>query len=351
MQPQIQSPSSQRVTSLPAARRARPGRLRAGVRVIAGAVAALGAVLCGPAQASTGAGTGFDLPPAAVMALRDWMPDGDLPALLMTLAQTVPAPLLDLPPGALIERGGPLVQAFGPDVLSRLDATGSSLPMIVYRKEDGRLPAAFIVARYRKVAPQQLLERLAERTASIKHPLVDQFLDLTPMSPAPAQVAASWGPGAKVRQETALVAFRMPFGAGIFGLRDSFAIGDWMNVMLPSGVGFLGFSGRPMTAAERTRHAVIKSKKDKDITLDDTHFEAREYRLSSFLLPERGADGQLGTIHVYFVRLVPALKPGKDLSGNGSFARWLLARGAEDALIMPVKMIREEIRKALEGKQ
>jgi hypothetical protein len=52
-------------------------------------------------------------------------------------------------------------------------------------------------------------------------------------------------------------------------------------------------------------------------------------------------------VHVYFVRIMPNLKPGSTLSGSGALAQWMFKRGAQDALIAPVQMIREEIERVV----
>lgn len=285
------------------------------------------------------------LPPEVVAALRDYKADsGEVTALL---ARTVPALAenwLALPPGAVVEKGAPLTQTLGPKLGEQLDAKASLLPMVVYRKEDGRLPASFIIARYRKVTPDQIIYRLADRNANIKHPLMDQFLDLGPWQ----QIADSpWGEGATVRRHSALLALRMPFGAGLFGLRDSYAVNDLETVMLPSGIAILTYTSRAASPDEKQRFGVFKDKKDHERKLDDNYYEAREYRLGSLMIPEKDASGQMNTVHVYFVRIVPNLKPGSNLSGSGALARWIFNRGAQDAVIAPVQMIRDEIQRQM----
>lgn len=306
------------------------------------ALCALGvALLC----ATTEALAAVPLPAPVIDALRDYKAEGgDLPALLQKTAPALAAAWLALPPGAVIEKGGPLEQTLGPQLPAQLDKKGTALPIVVYRKEDGRLPGAFIVARYRKVVPLQIIYKLADRSANIKHPLMDQFLDLGPwqtISDSP------WGPGATVRRHSGFLAVRMPFGAGLFGLRDSYAVNDLETAMLPSGIGVLTYTSRPATAEEKQRLAKFKDKKDRERTLDGSYFEANEYRLSSLLIPEKDPAGHYNTVHVYFVRISPNLKPGSTLSGSGAFARWLFNRGAQDALIAPVNMIRDEIERAV----
>ena len=280
-----------------------------------------------------------------IAALRDYKAEGgDIAALLRKTTPELAANWLRLDPGAAIDKGAPLEQTLGANLAQQLDAKGTALPIIVYRKEDGRLPGAFIVARYRKVAPLQIIYRLADRSANIKHPLMDQFLDLGPwqtVSDSP------WGPGATVRKHSAFLAFRMPFGAGLFGLRDSYAVEEMETVMLPSGIAILTYMSRPAAADEKQRLAKFKDKKDHERTLDDSFYEAGEYRLSSLLIPEKDPAGHYNTVHAYFVRIMPNLKPGSTLSGSGALAQWMFKRGAQDALISPVQMIREEIERVV----
>jgi len=283
-----------------------------------------------------------------IAALRDFKPEGgDISALVRKVAPGLATEWLALPPGAVIDKGAPLETTLGPQMMGQLDASGTGLPIVLYHKEDGRLPGAFIVARYRGVTPLQLLYRLAERSASLKHPLMDQFTEATPWSKL---ADSAWGIGANVRRLTAMLAFRMPFGAGLFGLRDSFALGEWQTVMLPNGVGVLTFQSRAATPEEKTRFATFRDKKDKERKLDSDYYEAREYRLSSLLIPEKDATGLFNTVHVYFVRIVPNLKPGKDLSGSGALAQWLFKRGSQEAILTPVQMIRTEVERARSGK-
>jgi hypothetical protein len=285
------------------------------------------------------------LPAETIAALRDYKAEGgDLSALLQKTAPSLAATWLALDAKASIDKGAPIEQTLGAHLSEQLDAKGAGLPMVVYHKEDGRLPGAFIVARYRKVAPLQIIYRLADRSANIKHPLMDQFLDLGPWQNASDTL---WGAGATVRRHSALLAFRMPFGAGLFGLRDSYAVEDMETVMLPSGIAVLTYSSRPIAADEKQRLAKFKDKKDKERTLDDSYFEAGEYRLSSMLIPEKDPAGHYNTVHVYFVRIMPNLKPGSTLSGSGALAQWMFKRGAQDALIAPVQMIREEIERVV----
>ena len=135
----------------------------------------------GLALASTAPANAAPLPSSVVTALRDYKAEGgDLAALLRQTAPALATVWLGLEPGAPMDKGAPIEQTLGPQMPAQLDGKGTALPIVVYRKEDGRLPGAFIIARYRKVAPLQIIYRLADRSANIKHPLMDQFLDLNP---------------------------------------------------------------------------------------------------------------------------------------------------------------------------
>jgi len=285
------------------------------------------------------------LPADTIAALRDYKAEGgDIAALLRQTAPAMAATWLTLDAKATIDKGAPLEQTLGPNLAQQLDAKASALPMVVYHKEDGRLPGAFIVARYRKVAPLQIIYKLADRSANIKHPLMEQFLDLGPwqtVSDSP------WGAGATVRRHAGFLAVRMPFGAGLFGLRDSYSIVEMETALLPSGIAVLTYASHPATPQDKQRLAKFKDKKDKERTLDDSFFEAGEYRLSSLLIPEKDPAGHYNTVHVYFVRIMPNLKPGSTLSGSGALAQWMFKRGAQDALISPVQMIRDEIERVV----
>ena len=285
-------------------------------------------------------------PPAeAIAKLREYKAEKDdwLPLLSSVVPQLSPL-YLALPPGATIDRGGPIEAALA--ARDKLDGP-SAMPVVVYKKEDGRLPGAFIVSRYRGATPAQIAPRLIPRDAALRHHLVDQCLDVTPLESVPA---GEYGEGAQVQKKSAMFALKMPLGAGWFGLRSSYAFGDWESVTLPNGVVLMRFVNRPARPDERVKFAAFKDKKDQQLALDDTHFEAREYRLSHLFLPERDPSGGMNTIHVYFVRIVPSLKPGTDLVGSGALARWVFAKGAHDALVTPVRIIREEVERVRAGK-
>lgn len=314
------------------------------LRVMCTALAACTSIALGADVARAASAT----PPAeTIAALRDWKPQGgDLPALLRQVLPQLAATYLRSDVSLPVERGGPLDKTLGADLSAKLDAAPGGLPMVVYKKEDGRLPGAFILARYRNVTPLQILYRLPERAGVVRHPLVDQYQELTPLRNV---AAGPWGAGATVKQQTTMVALQMPTGSGLFGLRDSYAFGEWETVLLGNGVGVIAFTSRPPTADERARFAKFKDKKGRDKAFEDDYYEAREYFLSSVFIPEQDPSGQWNTVHLYFVRIVPALKPGTDLVGSGALARWLFARGAQDALVMPVQLIRDEVRR-LSGK-
>lgn len=302
-------------------------------------------VMCAALSAAPSARAAGGPPAEAIAKLRDYKAEKDdwLPLLSAVVPQLAPV-YLALPPGAAIERGGPIEAALS--ARDKLDGP-SSAPVVVYKKEDGRLPGAFIVQRYRGVTPAQIAQRLIPRDAALRHPLVDQCLDVTALESAPA---GDYGDGAQVQKKSAMFALKMPLGAGWFGLRSSYAFGDWELATLPNGVALLRFTNRPAKPEERVKFAAFKDKKDQQLALDDTHFEAREYRLSHLFVPERDPAGGTNTIHVYFVRIVPALKPGTDLVGSGALARWVFAKGAHDALVTPVRIIRDEVERVRAGK-
>lgn len=285
------------------------------------------------------------LPPDAVAQLLSYNPaTGNLPALLQAVVPKL-APILLKLGSSQIQKGGPLSETLGPTLPQKLDASPGSLPMVVYQKEEGRLPSAFIVARYQGVLPSQIVYRLGQRDYVVRHPLVAEYKELVP---AKEEDAAGWGPGTKRKVGTSFFAVDMPFGAGLFGLRPSFILGEWEYVVMPNGVAIGSYTNRPMRPEEQANLKSFKDKKGKDRTLDDDYYEGREYRLSHLMIPERDASGQVrNTVDVYFVRIVPALKPGTTLTGSGALARWIFARGAQDAVVLPVKLTREEIERQI----
>lgn len=268
---------------------------------------------------------------------------GDVLTLMKAVVPKLARFYLKMEPGRpdAFERGGPLPDALNAELLAKLDGAPGSLPMVVYKKEDGRLPGAFILARYRGVTPGQMVFRMNNRPVILNHPLVDQYEELTRVSTRSGDGA--YGPGALTQTQSAMYAVSMPFGAGLFGLRPSFIVGDWDNVLLPNGVAISSFLNRPAKPEELAQKKTFKDKKDKARELDSDYYQGNEYRLTSLLLPEKGADGKTNTIQIYFVRIVPALKPGTTLVGSGAFARWLFTRGAAEALVTPVKLVRDEI--------
>jgi hypothetical protein len=284
-------------------------------------------------------------PPDAVAQLLSYNPaSGNLPALLQAVVPKL-APLFLKLGSTQIQKGGPLSETLGPSILEKLDASPGSLPMVVYQKEEGRLPSAFIVARYKGVLPSQIVYRLGQRDYVVRHPLVAEYRELVP---ARDEDAPGWGPGTKRKVGTSFFAVNMPFGAGIFGLRPSFILGEWEYAVMPNGVAIASYVNRPARPEELGSLKTFKDKKGKDRTLDDDYFEGREYRLSHLLIPERDESGQVrNTVDVYFVRIVPALKPGTTLTGSGALARWIFANGAQDAVVLPVKLTREEIERQI----
>ncbi|MSP93239.1 MAG: hypothetical protein EXR79_15830 [Myxococcales bacterium] len=240
---------------------------------------------------------------------------------------------------ASLRKGGPLPEAFSGDLGQKLDASPGSLPLIVWQKEEGRLPGALIVARYRGVQPHQVCMRMHQRQYVVRHPLVDQYLG----GEAHEGMADGWPAGAKLRAATATYFVDMPFGAGLFGLRPSYAHGGWTLVQMPNGVCLGSFVQVPMPAEEKARLRTAKDKDGDAIALDDDYYEAREYRLSSILLPELEGGVVRNAIHLYFVRIVPSLDAGTDLKSTGALASWLFSRGAEEAVIVPIKLIRKTV--------
>ena len=240
---------------------------------------------------------------------------------------------------ASLRKGGPLVEAFAGDLGEKLDASPGSLPLIVWQKEEGRLPGAVIVARYRGVQPHHICTRMHQRQYVVRHPLVDQYLG----GEARDGVADGWPTGAKLRAATATYFVDMPFGAGIFGLRPSYAHGNWTLAQLPNGVCLGSFMQVPMPAETKARLRTTKDKDGGEMVLDDDYHEAKEYRLSSVLLPELEGGVVRNAIHLYFVRIVPNLEAGTDLKSTGALASWLFSRGAEEAVIVPIKLIRKTV--------
>jgi len=284
-----------------------------------------------------------ELPADVIKALREYSPEkGDLAALLQQVVPKLATVVLDLPANAGIQKGGPIAQTLSPEqIKGGLDASPGSLPMVLYKQEEGRMPGAWIVARYKRVKPSQVLERISDPKSALRHPLVDQHFEVLPKK---KHEGSRWGDDAVQFDMSSLVTLHMPFGAGMFGLRDSYAVGDAESVLLPNGIGWLRFHHRPLRPDERTRHATFQDKKGHTVKLDDTHHEAREYMLASLLLPEKDATGAEHTIHVYFTRIVAATKPGTTLKSNDSgTSSWVFVRGARDGLVTPVKLIRDEV--------
>ena len=283
-----------------------------------------------------------EIPPDVVRALRQYSQDkGDLATLLQAVVPKLASVTLDLAENSGIQKGGPIAQTLSPEqIKSGLDASPGSLPMVMYKQEDGRMPGAWIIARYKRVKPSQVLERISDPKSALRHPLVDQHFEVQPKK---KHEVSGWGDGAVHVDMSSLVTLHMPFGAGMFGLRDSYSVGDAESVLLPNGVGFLRFRHRPLRPDERTRHTSFQDKKGRTVKLDDTHFEAREYLLASLLLPEKDEAGNENTVHVYFSRIVAATKPGTTLKSEGGTSSWVFVRGARDGLVVPVKLIRDEI--------
>lgn len=313
--------------------------LRVGLADVVALLGALCALALAPAPVRA------EPPPAElVQQLRQYdFKSGDAIALMKAVVPKLARFYLNIDPKRpdQFERGGPLPDALNAALLSKLDDKPGSLPIIVYKKEDGRLPGAFILARYRGVTPAQMVFRMSNRAVILKHPLVDQYEELTRLSTRSGD--GPYGPGALQQTQSAMYVVSMPFGAGLFGLRPSFVMGEWDSVLLPNGVAISSFLNRPAKPEELAQKKTFKDKKDRSRELDSDYYQGNEYRLTSLLLPEKGDDGKTNTLQIYFVRIVPALKPGTTLVGSGAFANWLFTRGAAEALVTPVKLIRDEL--------
>lgn len=283
-----------------------------------------------------------DIPVEVIRALRDYKQDGgNVPGLLQSVVPRLAQVALDLGPEPAIAKGGPLAQVLGPDaVKSGLDASPGSLPIVIYKQEEGRMPAAWIIARYKRVKPAQVLDRISDPRGALKHPLVDQHIEVTAKR---RRDSTSWGDGAVHQDFGSFLALHMPFGAGMFGMRDSYVMGDSESVLLPNGVALLRYHKRALRPDERSRFQSFQDKKGHTATLDETHHEAREYMLTSLLIPERDVFGYEHTIHIYFARIVASTKPGTEIRSGGGMAGWAAVRGARDGLVTPVKLIRDEI--------
>lgn len=283
-----------------------------------------------------------EIPTDIVRVLREYKHEkGDLPALLQAVVPKLAQVALDLGPEPAIAKGGPLAQILGPEaVKTGLDASPGSLPVVIYKQEEGRMPAAWIIARYKRVTPAQVLERISDPRGALKHPLVDQHIEVAAKR---RREGTSWGEGAVHQDFGSFLALHMPFGAGMFGMRDSYVMGDSESVLLPNGVALLRYHKRALRPEERSRFQSFQDKKGRTATLDDTHHEAREYMLTSLLIPERDVFGYEHTIHIYFARIVAATKPGTEIKAGGGMAGWAAVRGARDGLVTPVKLIRDEI--------
>lgn len=262
----------------------------------------------------------------------------DLSAVLQAVTPGLARHFLQLA-ATTVHKGGPLAETLGAGLAARLDARPGDLPLVVFRKEDRRLPGAFIVARYRNVRPEQLLVRMGQRPGIVRHPLVAEYRLLAPLAAAPA-----WSAGGTRRTARAFYAVDMPFGAGLFGLRPSYVFGDWDFVQLANGVCIAAFAHSAPSADEYGKLRTFKDKDGGARILDTDYHRAREYRLTSLLLPERDESGVVRhTVHVYFVRIVPGLDDGTTLQGTGALGRWLFARGATEALVEPIKLIRRQL--------
>src|SRR5580658_1857912 len=205
-------------------------------------------------------GRAYGTPPAppadAVAQLRAYDPKtGDPVALMQAVVPKLAQVYLNVAPGTEIHKGGPLSALFTASLPGKLDASPGDLPIVVYKKEDGRLPGAFILARYRGAVPSQMIDRMLAPDGIVKHPLVAQYFDLT--EPKTVETGP-WGDGAVRKILTAFNAIDMPFGAGLFGLRPSYILGEWESVLLPNGVVVLSYFNRPARPDEKQRMTTLQ---------------------------------------------------------------------------------------------
>ena len=201
------------------------------------ALAMLATLVAGSARAQVA------VPADIVDKLAAYNPQtGDPVALLKAVVPRLATLYLNLPPGAEVQKGGPLSEVLSPTLLGKLDASPGSLPLVVYKKEDGRLPAAFIIARHKGVVPKVLGPGLLTRDASTRHPLVNQYIEIkkpTPVADAP------WPAGTAHKAAGGFCSVDMPFGAGLFGLRQSYVFADWDVANLQNGIVLESFLDRP----------------------------------------------------------------------------------------------------------
>ena len=115
---------------------------------------------------------------------------------------------------------------------------------------------------------------------------------------------------------------------------------------MPNGVALLRYHKRALSPRRAGPLCQLRGQKGRTGKLDDTHYEAGEYMLTSLLIPERDVFGYEHTIHIYFARIVAATK---SQAPSSSLARaWGLGggAGARDGLVTPVKLIRDEVERS-----
>jgi hypothetical protein len=278
-------------------------------------------------------------PPEVLESLRRFDPaTGQILGLLRAVTPGLAQAVLQLGTQE-VQRGGPLPQALDAAMLARLDGPPEQLPMVVYKPEPGRLPGAFLVARYRNVTPAQLLARLPLRRATMRHPLIAQYQPLGLAQPATTE---GWGDEVQHQQQRAFLALDLPDGARLFGLRPSWTVLQQDTIRWPNGVALAISEATEPTPKEYAKLQTFRDRGKQQRHLDQDYQRALEYRVGHLLVPARDASGVLrDTVHVYFVRIVPAVDPGTELRAGAPLLRWLLDHAAPQVVTGPVALIRK----------
>lgn len=279
------------------------------------------------------------LPAELVEPLRQFDPaTGDVLRLLHAVVPGLARAVLDLGTQE-VQRGGPLPQAIDASWLARLDAAPAQVPVVVYKSEPGRLPGAFAVARYKNVTPAQLLARLHLRSAALRHPLVAQYQAL---GLPQAATTEGLGEGAVHQQARAFVALDLPDGAALFGMRPSWTVVQQDSVRWPGGVVLAVTRATEPTPREYASLRTFRDRKKHPQHLDLEYLRAQEYRVGHLFIPSRDASGvPRDTVHVYFVRIVPAVDAGTELRAGSPLLRWLLDHAAPQVVTGPVALVRK----------
>ncbi len=279
--------------------------------------------------------------PAIVTLLHDYDPHrGDLVRLLQSVVPGLAQAVLQLGTTA-VQRGGPMPQVLDTALLARLDGPPEALPLVLYKPEPGRLPGALVVARYKNVTPGQILVRLHLRPATMRHPLIAQYQAL---GLPRAATTAGWSDDAVHQSSRAFLALDLPAGAGLFGLRPSWAVLRQDTVRWPNGAALAVTEAVEPTPAEYSKLRTFRDRKKRAVHLDAEYHRALEYRVGHLLLPVRDASGvPRDTLHVYFVRIVPALDAGAELRAGSTLLRWVVDHAAPQVVVGPVALIRRAI--------